>query len=72
MALQKEKIEPSLIWHEACSKVNIYRKNFGLKYWLQQSTCPTDLQQEVFGERHRKKPGIEESPEFLTLEYLEV
>ena len=72
MALQKEKIEPSLIWHEACSKANICRKNFGLKRWIQQSTCPTDLQQKVFDERHSKKLGMEESPKFLTSEYLEV
>lgn len=36
-------------------------KEFGLKQWLVQSTCPIDLQQEVFKERHRKRHGVEES-----------
>lgn len=63
IAWRKEKIEQSLIWPEACSKArNNYQNNFGLKLWRAQSIFLIDLQQEVCGERHHKRHGVEESP----------
>ncbi|KAE8656127.1 hypothetical protein F3Y22_tig00117010pilonHSYRG00118 [Hibiscus syriacus] len=70
MVWQKERIEQSSTWHEACSKARNYPKNFGQKQYRMQSTCQIDLQQEVYGKDHERRTKLDDKSEsFIFIGY---